>query len=123
MGEWLVGEIRIGAEPMVIHEFIAKVTSDFMRFTNSVNIRVLDEAPSVILDSLATGKVDIGFLPFSPDAISKTIFERFDLIALADINLKLAVPIDRASERTQIRKRLGPVGASAAATWVTWNDR
>lgn len=98
MGKGLVGELRIGAEPMVIHEMVADILAGFSSIAPDVRIALTDTNPRAVLEGVGSGEFDIGCVPFAPETIAAPIFERFDWIPLSKINLKLAVPRDRAEE-------------------------
>jgi len=98
MGKGLVGELRVGAEPMVIHELIAQVLSEFTTGVPDVRIALSDVSPMAVLEGVSAGQFDIGCVPFSDEVIADPIAERFEWIALSRIELKLAVPAARARE-------------------------
>jgi DNA-binding transcriptional LysR family regulator len=99
MGRGLVGELRVGAEPMVIHELIARVLAEFSAGVPDVRIALSDVSPTAVLDGVASGQFDIGCIPFAADVIAEPVAERFEWIRLSRIDIKLAVPSSRAKER------------------------
>ncbi|MBK0419389.1 LysR family transcriptional regulator [Leucobacter sp. CSA1] len=99
MGTGLLGELRIGAEPMVIHEVIADVLSSFAALAPDVRVALTDTNPRAVLEGLGTGEFDIGCIPWAPEDIATPIRERFDWLPLRKIDLRLAVPAARAAER------------------------
>lgn len=98
MGKGLVGELRIAAEPMVIHETIADILAAFSRAAPEARIALTDTNPRSVLEGVASGEFDAGCVPFDPEAIAQPIRERFEWVPLSKINLKLAVPSNRADE-------------------------
>jgi LysR family transcriptional regulator, benzoate and cis,cis-muconate-responsive activator of ben and cat genes len=98
MGEGVVGELRIGVEPMVINEVIADVASEFLDQTPGARLSLTDVPPDVILSKLRTGELDMGCIPFSPDQCADFVREEFDLLPIAEIDVRLAVPRHRMHE-------------------------
>lgn len=99
MGRGLVGELRVGAEPMGIQEILAEVLAEFATAAPDARVALADVGPRSILDGVGSGQYDIGCLPFAPEAIARSIAERFEWIPLTRIDIKLAVPLSRVRER------------------------
>lgn len=98
MGEGVVGEIRVGVEPMVINEFVADVASEFLDQAPGARVSLTDVPPDVILDKLRTGELDMGCVPFSPHQCADFVRESFELLPIAEIDVRLAVPRHRMHE-------------------------
>jgi DNA-binding transcriptional LysR family regulator len=92
MGDGVVGQLRIGAEPMVIHEFIADVLSEFMEEAPDVHISLTDATPDAILRGIRAGELDMGCLPFGPDQFTSVVSDFCDFLQVGVIPVKLAVP-------------------------------
>src|SRR5690606_10568099 len=99
MGSGLAGELRLGAEPMVIHELIGDVISEFTSSSPDVRIALNDVGPRSIIEGVGTGQFDVGCIPWGPDAVAASIADRFDWFPLSQVEIKLAVPAGRARER------------------------
>lgn len=98
MAEGFVGDLRIGLEPMVIHEVMADVVTEFIRHAPGVNIILTDTTPDRILEGLIEGTLDVGCVPFSADRFGDAVREACDWAPIARIPVRLAVPRSRADE-------------------------
>ncbi|MBD0862313.1 LysR family transcriptional regulator [Gordonia sp. zg691] len=92
MGEAVVGDLRVGVEPMVINEFVAEVLAEFLDQAPGVRVTLTDATPDVILDGVRSGELDIGCVPFSPDQFADFVAEVCDWESIVRIEVKLAVP-------------------------------
>lgn len=98
MGDAVVGDLRIGVEPMVTHEFIADVLAEFLEQAPGVRVSLTDESPEAILRSLRNGELDIACVPFSPGRFADFVSDICDWRSVKQIELKLAVPYGRRFE-------------------------
>ncbi|MDO5696622.1 MAG: LysR family transcriptional regulator [Dermatophilus congolensis] len=92
MGEGIVGELRIGAEPMVINEIVADALGHFVRQAPGARINLLDTAPGDILGGLLRGDIDVGCVPFDSSMFADFVTDECHYMPVVDIQLKLAVP-------------------------------
>lgn len=98
LGQGLIGELRIGAEPMVIYELVAGALSEFARIAPAAQLVLSDESPRFVLEGVASGELDVGCIPFAPERIARPIADRYEWVPLGGIDLKIAVPRARAGE-------------------------
>lgn len=98
MGEGVVGELRVGVEPMVINEFIAEVASEFLDQTPGARLSLTDVSPELIVHKLRNGELDMGCVPFSLDQCADSVGEAFESLPIAEIDVRLAVPRHRMHE-------------------------
>ncbi|MGN6415376.1 LysR family transcriptional regulator [Flexivirga sp.] len=98
MAEGLVGDLRVGLEPMVIHEVMADVLTEFIRQAPAVNVMLTDTTPDRIVEGLIDGSLDVGCVPFAADRFADAVRDMCDWSPIARIALRLAVPRSRAEE-------------------------
>jgi len=98
MGEGIVGQLRIGAEPMVINEFMAEALSVFMDDAPDVHVSLTDAAPEQVLGSLRRGELDVGCLPFGIDQLTDAVTQSCDVLQIGELEMKLAIPMHRLRE-------------------------
>lgn len=99
MGDGVVGDLRIGVEPMVINEIVADVLAEFLEEAPGVRVSLIDVAPEAILNGLRAGEIDIGCVPFGPDQFADFVADICEWQPVVKIDLKIAVLEDRADER------------------------
>ncbi|MFC9517921.1 LysR family transcriptional regulator [Nocardiaceae bacterium NPDC056970] len=99
MGDGVVGDLRIGVEPMVINEIVADVLAEFLEEAPGVRVSLIDVAPEAILHGIRVGDIDMGCVPFGPDQFADFVADTCEWQTVVKIDLKLAVPEDRAEER------------------------
>jgi DNA-binding transcriptional LysR family regulator len=98
MGEGAVGDLRVGVEPMVINEMIAEVAAEFLEQAPGAHLSLTDLTPDAIVRGLRDGELDMGCVPFAPDRFAGFVAEFCDWYPAMRIDLRLAVPLDRAAE-------------------------
>ncbi|MFW0794813.1 LysR family transcriptional regulator [Gordonia sp. CPCC 205515] len=98
MGDAVVGDLRIGVEPMVIHEIVADVLADFLDQAPGVRVMLNDVVPDAILHGIRTGDLDLGCVPFSPDGFAEFVGDICESRPIVEIDLKIAVPQGREEE-------------------------
>ncbi|MEU9094976.1 LysR family transcriptional regulator [Streptomyces sp. NPDC048428] len=98
MGEGALGELRIGVEPMVINEIIADVLAEFLDQAPGVRVGLTDVTPDVIVQGIRDGRLDMGCIPFGPSQFAGFVADFCDSYPVMDIDIKLAVPRNRARE-------------------------
>lgn len=98
MGEGVVGDLRIGVEPMVINEIVADVLAEFLDQAPGVRVRMTDAAPDAILNGIRVGELDMGCVPFKPEQFADFVADICDWYPIVKIDLKIAVPSARARE-------------------------
>jgi len=98
MAEGLVGDLRVGLEPMVIHEVMADVLTQFIRQAPGVNVTLTDTTPDRILHGVIDGSLDVGCVPFTADRFGDIVRDTCDWSPIARIPVRLAVPRARAGE-------------------------
>lgn len=98
MGEGLIGELRLGVEPMVTHQVVADAMAEFMEQVPQARVTVDDTSPEAILRGVRVGSTDIGCIPFGPEQFTEYFSARYDWRVIARIPLKLAVPQARGGE-------------------------
>jgi len=98
MAEGLVGDLRVGLEPMVIHEVMADVLTEFIRQAPGVNVTLTDTTPDRIFFGLTEGTLDVGCVPFTAERFADVVRDSCDWSPIARIPVRLAVPRARAGE-------------------------
>jgi len=98
MGDGVVGDLRIGVEPMVINEIVADVLAEFLDEAPGVRVSLTDVAPDLILRGIRLGEIDIGCVPFGPDQFANFVADICEWEPICAIGLNLAVPWDRSHE-------------------------
>lgn len=98
MGEGVVGDLRIGVEPMVINEIVADVLAEFLEDAPGVRVSLTDVAPDLILRAVRLGEVDLGCVPFGPEQFAFFVADVCEWESITSIPLQLAVPWDRGDE-------------------------
>lgn len=98
MGEGAVGDLHIGVEPMVINEIVADVLAEFLKTSPGVRVSLTDVTPDVIVQGIRTGELDMGCVPFTPSQFAPFVNEFCDWEPVMGIEIKLAVPRNRARE-------------------------
>ncbi|MCG2621395.1 LysR family transcriptional regulator [Arthrobacter sp. I2-34] len=98
MGEGVVGDLRIGVEPMVVNEVVADVLAEFIEQTPRVRVSLTDAAPDAILRGLRVGELDMACVPFRPDEFADFVSDICEWQTIVKIDVKLAVPRWRARE-------------------------
>lgn len=98
MGEGVAGTLRVGAEPMVINEFAADVLSEFLDLAPGAKVSLVDTSPDDIVRLLAMGSIDIGCVPFAPEQFDDAVHESCEHATIAEIDVRLAVPLHRRNE-------------------------
>ncbi|MFC0582907.1 LysR family transcriptional regulator [Micrococcoides hystricis] len=98
IGEGLVGEIRVGVEPMVVIELIGQVMAEFIRSSPNVRVTLEDQHPTSMIASLEAGKIDLACVPFGQESFAKIISESYHVVTALSIDLKIVVPPSRADE-------------------------
>ncbi|NLU83121.1 LysR family transcriptional regulator [Rhodococcus sp. HNM0569] len=99
MGEGLVGDLRVGVEPMVVYAFMADVVADFVDQAPGVQVRLTDTTPDRIVQGIREGDLDVGCVPFGEDQFAGFVTEACDWSDIGFIPWKLAVPRWQAGER------------------------
>lgn len=99
MGEGVVGDLRIGVEPMVINEIVAEVLAEFLDQAPNVRVALTDSTPDAILQGLRDGDLDMGCVPFGPDAFADFVTELCEWETMVAIDVKVAVAEERRRER------------------------
>lgn len=98
MGDAVVGDLRIGVEPMVIHAIVADVLAEFLDQAPGVRVMLTDVAPDAILHGIRTGDLDLGCVPFRPDGFAEFVADICESKPIVEIDLKIAVPQGREVE-------------------------
>lgn len=98
MGQGMEGELRVGVEPMVANEIIAEALAEFVEQAPNARVTLMDAAPGDMVRMIQRGEIDLGCVPFSPTNFAGVLSEFLDWQRLTSIELKLAVPQDRANE-------------------------
>ena len=98
MGQGVVGELRVGAEPMVINEFIAEVLSEFLDQAPGARVSLTDVPPDSILRKVLQGDLDLGCVPFAPEQYADFVKQSCEYVELVEFDLRLAVPLHRLRE-------------------------
>ncbi|WP_446666025.1 LysR family transcriptional regulator [Flexivirga sp. B27] len=98
MANGLVGNLSVGLEPMVIHEVMADVLTEFIRQAPGVNVTLTDTTPDRILHGIRDGSLDVGCVPFAADRFGDAVAQVCDWSPIARIAVRLAVPRERAGE-------------------------
>ncbi|MBA0050662.1 LysR family transcriptional regulator [Streptomyces sp. AJS327] len=99
MGEGVVGDLQLGVEPMVINELIADVLAEFLEQAPGARVSLTDVTPDVIVQGVRDGELDMGCVPFGPEQFASFVTDVCEWYPIAHIDIKLAVPRDRAGER------------------------
>lgn len=99
MGTGVVGDLAIGVEPMVINELIADVLAEFLVQAPGARVRLKDVTPDVIVEGIRDGDLDMGCVPFGAEQFADFLRDFCDGYPIVKIDIKLAVPRDRAHEQ------------------------
>lgn len=98
LGEGSVGELHIGVEAMVINEIVAEAMAVFLDEVPGASFSLKDSVPTDLLQGVLRGELDMAVVPFAEAAFSEQVREECASIAIAEIGLRVVVPLGREDE-------------------------